>query len=211
MNEHTTDTDPETRPHRAASDPAGDPPPAGPIPLAFTLFRVWSTAPAHGLDAVSPTFVRLAAGMLDAHRRHRDALRQFLNLSPDSGDHPDIDVVTDALHVAHRDLEALVRAIDDHVAEILPVPGSQVLACHHTGFGEEVSRLCRCWIAVTDPIPASPVDSEARQSLGGQAVLYNQLADDLPAGLVRLPCRASTDPAAAAVQMPAASSTPSHR
>ncbi|WP_157183984.1 hypothetical protein [Nocardia takedensis] len=209
MTEHTTATEPETRTHPAASEPAGDPPPVDPIPLALTLFRAWSTPPAPDVDPALSTFVRLTAGMLDAHRRHRDALRQFLYPANESGEHHGIEVVTDALHAAHRDLEVLARAIDDHVAEILPATGSHVVACHRTGLGEEVSRLCRCWIAVTDPIPASPVDSEARQSLGGQAVLYNQLADNLNTGLARLPHRPSTDPAAA--PMPSTSSTPSPR
>ncbi|MGN2635005.1 hypothetical protein ACTD5D_02180 [Nocardia takedensis] len=161
----------------------------GVIPSAHVLFRAWNATEFVAADYPFPTLVGIAVQMLDAHHHYRAAFGQLLRLPPGHADSVDIDVLTDALHTAHRRLGQLIDRIDDHLAHTLTPPVDRAATCHRNGLGTEVSHLCRCWITAIYPtVPVEP-GPRAHQSLFGQAVVYDLLAADVTAGRVYLPTR----------------------
>ncbi|MGY1947606.1 MULTISPECIES: hypothetical protein [Nocardia] len=188
MNRTRPDTghQPDTRTPRAASKDSSW---FGAIPSAHVLFRAWNTPGFAAADYPFPTLVGIAVQMLDAHHHYRAAFGQLLRLPPGHDDSVDIDVLTDALHSAHRRLGRLIDRIDDHLAHTLAPPVHRAATCHRNGLGAEVSQLCRCWITAIDPSVPVETGPRAHQSLVGQAVVYDLLAADVAAGRVHLPTR----------------------
>ncbi|MET7772064.1 hypothetical protein [Nocardia sp. NPDC005366] len=161
----------------------------GVIPSAHMLFRAWNAGEYVAADYPFPALVDIAVQMLDAHHHYRAAFSRLLGLPPGHTDSADIDLLTDALHTAHRRIAQLIDRIDDHLARILAPPTHPTATCHRTGLGTEVSQLCGCWITAIDPtVPVEP-DPEAHKSLFGRAVVYDLLAADVAAGKVYLPSR----------------------